>query len=67
VNVRYYIDPETDLPHIYGHNIKEMEVKEFLLKDGCTTLSRLLKFSNLYSYGILFAEGQYAWIRGEAG
>jgi hypothetical protein len=27
----YYIDPETELPHIYGHNIDETEVEEALL------------------------------------
>ena len=34
MNVRYYIDPETDLPHISGHNIKEMEVEEVLSNPG---------------------------------
>ncbi len=31
MNIRYYIDPETQLPHIYGHNIEETEVEEGLL------------------------------------
>jgi hypothetical protein len=34
VKVRYYIDPETDLPHIYKHNIKETEVEEVLSNSG---------------------------------
>jgi len=31
-NVRYYIDPETCLPHIYKHDLTENEVEE-ILKD----------------------------------
>lgn len=34
MNIRYYIDPETDLPHIYKHNVLENEVEEVLLKPG---------------------------------
>ncbi|MBI5206890.1 MAG: DUF4258 domain-containing protein [Candidatus Firestonebacteria bacterium] len=34
MNIRYYIDPETELPHIYGHNVEETEVKEVLIKPG---------------------------------
>jgi uncharacterized protein DUF4258 len=30
VNIRYYIDPETDLPHIYNHQIDEEEVEDIL-------------------------------------
>ena len=30
MNVRYYIDPETDLPHIYRHGVVEQEVEEVL-------------------------------------
>ncbi len=33
-NVRFYIDPETDLPHIYGHNVTEDEVEEALARPG---------------------------------
>ncbi len=29
-NIRFYIDPETDLPHIYDHNVDEYEVEEAL-------------------------------------
>jgi hypothetical protein len=34
LNIRYYIDPETELPHIYGHDIEETEVEEVLAKPG---------------------------------
>jgi hypothetical protein len=30
VNVRYYIDPATDEPHIYGHGVTEAEVEDVL-------------------------------------
>jgi len=33
-NVRYYIDPETDLPHIYNHNVTEEEVEQVLAEPG---------------------------------
>ena len=26
----YYIDPQTDLPHIYAHDVSELEVEEVL-------------------------------------
>ena len=29
-NVRYYIDPETGMLHIYNHNVNENEVEEVL-------------------------------------
>jgi hypothetical protein len=32
--VRYYIDPETELPHIYDHEIDEAEVQEVLSNPG---------------------------------
>ena len=28
--IRYYHDPETRLPHIYGHGVRETEVEEVL-------------------------------------
>ena len=31
---RYYIDPETGLPHIYAHDVTEDEVEEALLRAG---------------------------------
>ena len=34
MNIRYYIDPETGLPHIYGHDVEEREVEEVLSKPG---------------------------------
>ncbi|MDP3029697.1 MAG: hypothetical protein Q8O04_09425 [Deltaproteobacteria bacterium] len=34
MNIRYYIDPETGLPHIYNHNVSEGEVEDVLLKPG---------------------------------
>ncbi len=33
-NIRYYIDPETNLPHIYNHDINESEVEDVLRKPG---------------------------------
>jgi hypothetical protein len=30
MKVRYYIDPQTDLPHIYRHDVSELEVEEVL-------------------------------------
>jgi uncharacterized DUF497 family protein len=32
MNVRYYIDPATKLPHIYKHGVEESEVEEVLRK-----------------------------------
>ncbi|MBI4817994.1 MAG: hypothetical protein HY791_17160 [Deltaproteobacteria bacterium] len=34
MNVRFYIDPETDEPHIHGHGVSEDEVEEVLLEPG---------------------------------
>jgi len=34
VNIRYYIDPETDLPHIYNHHVDEQEVEDVLANPG---------------------------------
>jgi hypothetical protein len=34
VRIRYYIDPETELPHIYRHNVSEAEVEEVLRRAG---------------------------------
>lgn len=28
--IRYYKDPDTGLPHIYGHNVSEAEVEDVL-------------------------------------
>ncbi len=34
LNLRFYNDPETGLPHIYNHNVTEDEVEEILLHPG---------------------------------
>lgn len=34
MKVRYYIDPETRLPHIYRHEVEETEVQEVLSNPG---------------------------------
>jgi len=28
LNIRYYIDPQTEFPHIYGHNVSEEEAED---------------------------------------
>lgn len=32
MQVRYYVDPQTDLPHIYNHDVSEMEVEQVLTR-----------------------------------
>jgi hypothetical protein len=34
VNIRFYIDPETSLPHIYKHGVDESEVEDVLRSPG---------------------------------
>jgi hypothetical protein len=34
LSIRYYVDPETGLPHIYGHDVGETEVEEVLSNPG---------------------------------
>jgi hypothetical protein len=34
MELRFYIDPETGLPHIHGHGVKEHEVQEVLELSG---------------------------------
>ena len=34
MEVRFYIDPETGLPHIYGHGVHEYEVEDVLASPG---------------------------------
>ncbi|MEC4893242.1 MAG: DUF4258 domain-containing protein [Oscillatoria sp. PMC 1051.18] len=34
MNVRFYRDPQTNLPHIYQHNVEEREVEDILRKPG---------------------------------
>ena len=33
-NVRFYIDPATDLPHIYNHEVNEDEIEQVLTHPG---------------------------------
>jgi hypothetical protein len=30
MKIRYYMDPQTEVPHIYGHDVSEPEVEEVL-------------------------------------
>jgi hypothetical protein len=34
MQVRFYLDPETNLPHIYNHNVTEDEVEDILSQPG---------------------------------
>ena len=34
MKVRYYIDPQTELPHIYRHGVTENEVEDILSHPG---------------------------------
>jgi hypothetical protein len=34
MKVRFFIDPETNLPHIYSHNVTENEVEDVLSQPG---------------------------------
>lgn len=34
MKIRYYIDSETALPHIYNHNISMDEVEDILIRPG---------------------------------
>ena len=34
MNIRFYIDSETGLPHIYGHGVNEDEVDDVLSRPG---------------------------------
>jgi hypothetical protein len=34
VKIRFYIDPETEHPHIYNHEVREEEVEDVLRKPG---------------------------------
>ena len=34
MRVRYYVDPKTDQPHIYNHDVSESEVEEVLVSPG---------------------------------
>ena len=34
MKIRFYIDPETGLPHIYNHEVREDEVEDVLRRPG---------------------------------
>ena len=34
MKVRYYIDPKTEMPHIYEHGVSEQEVEDVLMYPG---------------------------------
>jgi len=34
MNIRFYIDPETNLPHIYKHKVTEGEIEDILSRPG---------------------------------
>ncbi len=34
MEIRYYEDPDTGLPHIYGHGVTEAEVRQVLRSSG---------------------------------
>jgi hypothetical protein len=34
MNLRFYIDPETDQPHIYNHHVDEDEVEDIMRSPG---------------------------------
>jgi len=38
LKVRYYMDPETGLPHIYQHGVSEQEVEEILEWPGTSVV-----------------------------
>ena len=40
MNIRFYSDPGTGLPHIYDHEVTEDEVEEVLLNPGEDWLGR---------------------------
>ena len=48
-NVRYYIDPETGLPHVYNHDITEDEVQEAVRK-GTREIAKLDRLMCRYNF-----------------
>lgn len=40
MNLRFYIDPQTNAPHIYNHGVDEEEVKAVLQRPGEDRLGR---------------------------
>lgn len=40
MKLRFYLDPETEEPHIYGHSVTEQEAEEVLNNPGEDRLGR---------------------------
>jgi hypothetical protein len=38
--VKFFIDPETDLPHIHNHSVTEAKVREILARPGLVLKGR---------------------------
>jgi hypothetical protein len=34
MDIRFYVDPDAGLPHIYGHGVREDEVEDVLRRSG---------------------------------
>ena len=34
MNIRFYLDPETGVPHVYQHSVDEQEVEDILTRPG---------------------------------
>ena len=34
MEIRFYVDPDTELPHIYSHGVREDEVEDVLKRSG---------------------------------
>ena len=47
MDIRFYLDPDTGLPHIYGHGVTEEEVEQVLrASDGDVQGSRGSRMSS---------------------
>ena len=40
MEVKFFIDPETDQPHIHNHGVTEVEVREVLARPGLVLKAR---------------------------
>ena len=40
MNIRFYVDPETGIPHVYRHSVNEDEVADVLANPGEDRLGR---------------------------
>jgi hypothetical protein len=47
MNIRYYIDPATELPHIYKHGVEESEIEDVLRRPGDDRLDVKVRGSRL--------------------